>query len=201
MILLLILYKVTTDWSLFSSEVDILPACEICNIINNKLQTNSIFEIVPQNGSKCSIANTTNRYCHLIKNLTNDIKANFPEKIPRSACALIGPCVPNSIPEYTGEYCYPCRFIQMLSHYSKTTNKSDDIKKFCSTTRNVFSNFCNKIDEETRLNSFYNLIDSQKSTIPTEVCANFCKKRPRSKTQKSSREAPHHNKTRIKEDL
>ena len=206
MILFLLSFKVTTNWSIFSSEVDILPACEICNLIGNKLKNNSTFEINAQNGSECANPNTSNRYCHLIKNVTLDIKANFPENIPTSPCALIGPCVPNSIPDYTGEYCYPCRFIYALAQLSKASNKSQYVRGFCSTTRNVFSNFCSKIDEETRSNSFYNLIDSPKSAVPSSVCNNYCKKKVRSGSKShKSKEPLHHNKTNhqfhSKEDL
>ena len=176
----LLLVTKTTDWTQFPSEVTILPACEICNLIVQKLRTNATFDLIPEQGTECANSTSNNKYCHLIANITKDLKDNFGDKIPHSACGVIGPCVPSSIPDHTGEFCYPCRFIQALATGVKTGKKSTFVKRFCSTSRNIFANFCNKIEEETRTNNFYSLIDSPKSGTPAAVCSSYCKRKVKS---------------------
>jgi hypothetical protein len=177
-----------TDWTQFQSETSIIPACELCMHISQNLRENSSYELIPENGTECANPNTTNKYCQAIKNITIDIKNHFGSKVPRFACGVIGPCVPVSIPNFTGEFCYQCRFLQLLASGVKKKKKSFFIKSFCSTSRNVFSGFCQRIEEEEgrRSNSFYNIIDSSKSDIPGAVCASYCRRKVKSKQRSSS---------------
>lgn len=187
MLSFLLLIRKTMDWSQFQSEVSVIPACELCMLVSQNLRENTSFALIPENGTECANPKTENKYCQAIANITKDIKEHFGNKIPRSACGIIGPCVPSSIPDFTGEFCYPCRFLQALANDAKTRKKSTFIKNFCTTSRNVFSGFCQKIEEDSRPNNFYAVIDSFKSNTPGAVCSNYCRKKGKTHSSSGSR--------------
>ncbi|EAY12160.1 hypothetical protein TVAG_003660 [Trichomonas vaginalis G3] len=165
--------QITTDWSQFASEDMLVSACEVCDLVVDKFRKGEINDLLPQNNTECADSSTTNPYCGLIKNITSDINATFKNKIPRNACEIISPCVSFSQKEFTGELCYPCRFLYHFSIMVNVTDKVQFIKRFCTTTRSTFAALCSRIESDNT-GKFWNNLQKSKNSL--QQCYPFCRK-------------------------
>ncbi|EAY06680.1 hypothetical protein TVAG_211300 [Trichomonas vaginalis G3] len=176
--------QINTDWSQFWSENMFLTACEICQLVADKYRKGQIDDLIPVNDTECSKESTQNPYCGLVKNITKDLNATFPDEIPKNACETITPCIYSS-KEFSGPLCYSCRLFYHIYHSINVTDKVAHMKKLCITSRSTFADLCSGLEFSSTQKFWTNL---EKSKNSLQQCRPFCH-RPGERPMKQRR--PH----------
>ena len=170
---MLFLLKIRTNWRIFETESNLLSACSICNKIVSILRNNSSELIIPEENTECSNPNSKNIYCRFINDITKNIKDKFKDKIPQFACSIVGPCIQPTSQNSTGELCFQCRYLSSIALEYRPGDRILALQKFCSSSRTIFSDICQKIEEEKH-NKYYQLIDKSKNISYPCIQTGYC---------------------------